>query len=81
MGYNTTFIIVTTETPAPTVPVCQQEKEIGPCRALIPRWFYNGETGQCESFNYGGCRGNQNNFESATECETQCARRSKLVSC
>lgn len=59
------------------VPVCQQQKEIGPCRAALPRWFYNGQTGQCEEFQYGGCQGNDNNFMTRAECEGQCRGRSE----
>lgn len=29
--------------------------------------------GKCLPFSYGGCRGNQNKFDSAEECERRCA--------
>lgn len=54
------------------VPVCEQLKEIGPCRATLPRWFYNSRTRTCERFFYGGCQGNDNNFERQDECERRC---------
>ena len=34
------------------------KKDPGPCRAAFPKYFYNVETGRCEKFIYGGCRGN-----------------------
>ncbi len=51
---------------------CSQPAETGPCRAAYPRFFFNAESGECEQFIYGGCDGNDNNFETADECERAC---------
>jgi hypothetical protein len=51
---------------------CKQQVDIGPCRAQIPRYFYNKETSQCELFIFGGCNPNQNNFESYEICMKTC---------
>ncbi|KAG5837305.1 hypothetical protein ANANG_G00237890 [Anguilla anguilla] len=53
--------------------LCQAEVKTGPCRASIPRFFYNSTAGTCQSFIYGGCRGNSNNYGSAEECQTTCS--------
>lgn len=52
--------------------VCLTPKSHGPCDALIPKFYYNAITGKCESFNYGGCGGNENKFDTMKECETAC---------
>ena len=52
--------------------VCSLPLETGNCLALIPRYGFNRATGRCESFMYGGCGGNANNFETAAECMTHC---------
>ncbi|XP_033109473.1 fibrillin-1-like isoform X4 [Anneissia japonica] len=52
--------------------VCEMEKVVGPCRALKPRWYWNKESKQCEQFDYGGCRGNDNNFRTIEACEEKC---------
>lgn len=57
---------------SPSDDVCKQPKVIGPCKALFRRFFFNTETNACESFNYGGCQGNQNNFDAKEECEKKC---------
>ncbi|RNA27619.1 Kunitz Bovine pancreatic trypsin inhibitor domain [Brachionus plicatilis] len=58
------------------VDVCSLDKLVGPCRGFLPRFFYNKETKKCEKFNYGGCLGNENNFESLQDCESKCAKES-----
>ncbi|XP_053876420.1 tissue factor pathway inhibitor 2 isoform X1 [Malaclemys terrapin pileata] len=57
---------------APNQEVCLLPPEEGPCRALIPRWYYNRYTQTCQEFTYGGCEGNANNFRSLESCEKSC---------
>lgn len=52
--------------------VCSLPSEIGPCRAAISRFFFNGDSGKCEMFMFGGCSGNGNNFETLKDCEDAC---------
>ncbi|XP_052057673.1 papilin-like isoform X2 [Mytilus californianus] len=58
-----------------TTDVCRLPSETGRCRASIPRWFYDSNNGQCRQFTYGGCEGNQNNFDTQQECESMCSRQ------
>ena len=53
-------------------PVCSLEPEVGPGRAAFERFFFNGTSGMCEPFIYGGVGGNPNNFETIEECEDYC---------
>ncbi|TMS37456.1 hypothetical protein L596_004385 [Steinernema carpocapsae] len=52
--------------------VCNLELDVGPCSASVPRFYYNSEKQTCQSFNYGGCSGNLNNFGTEFECEHFC---------
>lgn len=51
-----------------------QPKAVGSCRASIPSYFFDMQTGQCTPFNYGGCGGNDNRFKSYHECDFKCNR-------
>jgi hypothetical protein len=52
--------------------ICRAPADVGPCDAAFPRWFYDFDTGRCEQFIWGGCGGNENNFETRDECEARC---------
>ncbi|XP_010177390.1 PREDICTED: kunitz-type protease inhibitor AXPI-I-like, partial [Mesitornis unicolor] len=50
--------------------VCALPMVVGPCRAAVPRWWFNGSS--CQGFIFGGCEGNANNFATETECRQRC---------
>ena len=52
--------------------ICKLPSVPGPCLAYFSRWYYDVNAQACESFVYGGCKGNENNFETKEECERQC---------
>ncbi|XP_062603926.1 eppin-like isoform X2 [Saccostrea cucullata] len=54
--------------------ICSLPKVVGPCQEALGRWWYNRGTNRCESFTYGGCQGNKNNFQSIRECNTRCRK-------
>ncbi len=61
------FILVLSE-------MCRLPKESGPCYADFLRFYFDDSIGECRPFNFGGCQGNQNNFETQQECYEQCGR-------
>jgi len=52
--------------------MCLLDKNKGPCKAYIRKWYFNSGPGKCEKFMYGGCGGNANNFDSKSACEQKC---------
>ena len=58
------------DTPTTSQDICSLPKVVGPCRADFRRWYYNGD--KCVQFTFGGCRGNENNFETEVECLQAC---------
>ena len=65
MAFDHAWLVVLQE-------VCGLPKKVGPCKAAIPRFFFNTKTEECESFIWGGCQPNGNNFETLEECEATC---------
>ncbi|KAG1939047.1 tissue factor pathway inhibitor [Pimephales promelas] len=51
---------------------CHLEDEPGPCRGLVPRFFFDFKSQECKRFFYGGCYGNANNFKTIKECHERC---------
>uniref|UniRef100_A0ABM5G4L6 Actinia tenebrosa protease inhibitors-like n=1 Tax=Pogona vitticeps TaxID=103695 RepID=A0ABM5G4L6_9SAUR len=52
--------------------LCHLPPDAGPCLALFRRWYFNPWVGRCLTFIYGGCQGNENNFETLQGCERRC---------
>ena len=52
--------------------ICTLPMNVGLCLARIPRWWYNKEYKRCYRFNYGGCSGNNNNFQTEAVCRAIC---------
>nr|AAA72813.1 trypsin inhibitor [synthetic construct] len=52
--------------------LCQLPQARGPCKAALLRYFYNSTSNACEPFTYGGCQGNNNNFETTEMCLRIC---------
>jgi hypothetical protein len=60
---------------------CNLGPEVGPCKARLSRFYYDSSTKKCTQFFYGGCNGNENNFNTTEECENKCVsnRTSKSI--
>ncbi|XP_064455571.1 actinia tenebrosa protease inhibitors-like [Ornithodoros turicata] len=57
--------------------ICGLKMKTGVCRGYFTKWYFNGETDKCETFVYGGCDGNDNNFESKDACKKECIKKIK----
>ncbi|XP_059827447.1 actinia tenebrosa protease inhibitors-like [Hypanus sabinus] len=53
---------------------CSDPKKSGPCKALIPRYYYNAKTRKCEKFKFGGCGATGNNFSKQSDCIALCEK-------
>ncbi|XP_066497538.1 tissue factor pathway inhibitor a isoform X2 [Hoplias malabaricus] len=60
---------------------CALKKDEGPCKAVKDRFYFDIDTGRCEPFEYGGCRGNANNFETLEACEEMCTVKASKSPC
>lgn len=53
-------------------PCLKLERDSGDVVAEKTRFYFDVQTGKCLTFNYSGCDGNKNNFESESECDLTC---------
>ncbi|XP_039523070.1 kunitz-type protease inhibitor 1-like [Pimephales promelas] len=52
---------------------CTDPPDTGPCRASFTRWYYDPLNKRCHRFVFGGCDGNDNNFETTDKCMSNCS--------
>ena len=58
--------------------ICKLPAQSGFCKARFQRYYFNSDTNECEMFFYGGCGGNDNNFETVEECIHACGQDNSL---
>ncbi|BFZ03061.1 hypothetical protein BsWGS_06100 [Bradybaena similaris] len=58
--------------------ICALKSEKGNCKSMLFRYYYNSDTQMCGEFIYGGCGGNENNFETLDECESRCGNNAPV---
>lgn len=49
---------------------CKLKPESGPCKAAIPRYYYDQKDKKCKQFTWGGC--GKEYFKTKEECEKDC---------
>ncbi|KAG0713547.1 Papilin [Chionoecetes opilio] len=52
--------------------ICQLPRVVGPCSGSFLQYYYDRSTDQCYEFDYGGCDGNKNRFDSMRFCQERC---------
>ncbi|GFU22641.1 boophilin-G2 [Nephila pilipes] len=53
--------------------ICDQASDIGLCQEINKRWYYDADVQMCKLFQYSGCAGNDNNFDTRQECMAKCS--------
>lgn len=54
------------------IEICMSPAEKGTCSESLQRYAYNVNMAKCLLFDFSGCEGNLNNFETIEECESTC---------
>ncbi|KAH7945886.1 hypothetical protein HPB49_016848 [Dermacentor silvarum] len=52
--------------------LCSLSPDRGPCRGNIPRFYFDSSSRTCRRFIYGGCKGNENRFNTPGQCTRVC---------
>ena len=60
--------------PTDTLRQCRRRADPAGCKSFVTKWYYNAFRQICQQFNYGGCSGNNNRFDSEQECMNTCYR-------
>ncbi|XP_032578299.1 papilin isoform X5 [Drosophila sechellia] len=61
--------------------VCLLPKSAGPCTGFTKKWYFDVDRNRCEEFQYGGCYGTNNRFDSLEQCQGSCAASENLPTC
>lgn len=56
----------------PRKPICNLSINRGGCQAKLRRFYFDNRDETCKLFVFGGCQGNENNFETMKECLLNC---------
>ncbi|KAK8752574.1 hypothetical protein OTU49_006287 [Cherax quadricarinatus] len=62
------------------IDICQLPLVIGPCSGSFRQFYYDGSSDECYEFDYGGCQGNKNRFDSKHLCQQRCKRIAAVLS-
>ena len=75
MLFALTLLLIAASVASVASDPCSLPKVEGSCRAQTLRFHFNQNSGKCEAFMYGGCRGNANNFQTLKECHQTCSHK------
>ena len=51
---------------------CRRNADTGPCKGNFKKWYFSTRTQKCAQMAYGGCGGNNNQFDSEQQCIDIC---------
>ncbi|KAH8381906.1 hypothetical protein KR009_000904, partial [Drosophila setifemur] len=61
--------------------VCLLPKSSGPCTGFTKKFYFDVDRNRCEEFQYGGCYGTNNRFDTLEQCQGTCAISESIPPC
>ena len=79
VAFNLVFIVGPSSIEKKIMPRkdCLKPRNTGYCRLYNVRWYFDGKDALCKPFVYGGCGGNNNNFQTQEACSSACNHAGK----
>ncbi|KAF0312775.1 Papilin [Amphibalanus amphitrite] len=62
-----------------TQDVCSLPRVVGPCSGSLVQFYYDSRLRRCLEFDYSGCQGNANRFNTLEACEARCGANSEVT--
>ncbi|XP_043223530.1 papilin-like [Amphibalanus amphitrite] len=62
-----------------TQDVCSLPRVVGPCSGSLVQFYYDSRLRRCLEFDYSGCQGNANRFNTLAACEARCGADSEVT--
>ncbi|XP_042237860.1 papilin-like isoform X4 [Homarus americanus] len=59
--------------------VCGLPMVVGPCNGSYKQYYYEVSTDECYEFDFGGCLGNKNRFDTVRLCQQRCKKNQAVL--
>ena len=59
--------------------MCSLPRLVGPCSGSLIQFYFDSRLRRCLEFDYSGCQGNGNRFDTLAACEQRCVTEDEVT--